>query len=102
MARQQKIRIYLKAYDHKILDNSVRKVVEAVKDTNAKVIGPVPLPTEIRKYCVLRSPHVNKDSREQFEMRIHKRLIDIIGDSDTVKALERIELPSGVFVGIKL
>ena len=102
MARQQKIRIYLKAYDHKILDNSVKKVVDAVKDTNAKIVGPVPLPTEIRKYCVLRSPHVNKDSREQFEMRIHKRLIDIIGDRDTVNSLERIELPSGVFVEIKL
>lgn len=102
MARQQKIRIYLKAYDHKILDNSVLKLVEAVKGENVKIVGPVPLPTEIRKYCVLRSPHVDKDSREQFEMRIHKRLIDIIGDQGAVDSLTRIDLPSGVFVEIKL
>jgi small subunit ribosomal protein S10 len=102
MAKQQKIRIYLKAYDHKILDSSVKKLVAAVKDNNAKIVGPVPLPTEIRKYCVLRSPHVNKDSREQFEMRIHKRLVDIIGDQSVVDSLTRIDLPSGVYVEIKL
>jgi len=102
MAKQQKIRIYLKAYDHKILDNSVQRLVAAVKENNARIVGPVPLPTEIRKYCVLRSPHVNKDSREQFEMRIHKRLVDIIGDQSVVDALTRIDLPSGVYVEIKL
>ncbi|MBR4903047.1 MAG: 30S ribosomal protein S10, partial [Selenomonadaceae bacterium] len=78
MAKQQKIRIRLKAYDHKSLDQSAAKIVETAKKTGASVAGPIPLPTEKNIYTILRSPHVNKDSREQFEMRTHKRLIDII------------------------
>lgn len=99
----QKIRIYLKTYDHKILDQSARKIVETVQKTGAKISGPIPLPTEINKFCVLRSPHVNKDSREQFEMRTHKRLIDIHDPSpDTVDSLLKLDLPSGVNIEVKL
>jgi small subunit ribosomal protein S10 len=99
----QKIRIYLKTYDHKILDQSARKIVETVQKTGAKISGPIPLPTEINKFCVLRSPHVNKDSREQFEMRTHKRLIDIHDPSpDTVESLLKLDLPSGVNIEVKL
>ncbi|HPG58342.1 MAG TPA: 30S ribosomal protein S10 [Candidatus Wallbacteria bacterium] len=98
-----KIRILLKTYDHKILDQSVQKIVNTVKKTGAKISGPIPLPTEINKFCVLRSPHVNKDSREQFEMRTHKRLIDIHDPSpDTVESLQKIDLPSGVNIEVKL
>ncbi len=98
-----KIRILLKTYDHKILDQSVQKIVNTVKKTGAKVSGPIPLPTEINKFCVLRSPHVDKDSREQFEMRTHKRLIDIHDPSpDTVESLQKIDLPSGVNIEVKL
>lgn len=103
MAKQQKIRIRLKAYDHKALDQSAEKIVETAKRTNATVSGPIPLPTERNIYTVLRSPHVNKDSREQFEMRNHKRLIDIIEpSSQTVDALMRLDLPAGVDIEIKL
>mgnify|MGYP002662348144 CR=1 FL=1 len=103
MAKQQKIRIRLKAYDHKALDQSAEKIVETAKRTNATVSGPIPLPTERNIYTVLRSPHVNKDSREQFEMRTHKRLIDIIEpSSQTVDALMRLDLPAGVDIEIKL
>ncbi len=99
----QKIRIRLKAYDHKILDQSLMDLVATVKRTGAKIIGPIPLPTKISKYTVLRSPHVDKKSREQFEMRIHKRLIDIIEPtSKTVDALMKLDLPAGVDVEIKL
>jgi len=98
-----KIRILLKTYDHKILDQSVQKIVNTVKKTGAKVSGPIPLPTDINKFCVLRSPHVDKDSREQFEMRTHKRLIDIHDPSpDTVESLQKIDLPSGVNIEVKL
>jgi len=98
-----KIRILLKTYDHKILDQSVQKIVNTVKKTGAKISGPIPLPTEINKFCVLRSPHVHKDSREQFEMRTHKRLIDIHDPSpDTVESLQKIDLPSGVNIEVKL
>lgn len=98
-----KIRILLKTYDHKILDQSVQKIVNTVKKTGAKISGPIPLPTEINKFCVLRSPHINKDSREQFEMRTHKRLIDIHDPSpDTVESLQKIDLPSGVNIEVKL
>ncbi|OGM06381.1 MAG: 30S ribosomal protein S10 [Candidatus Wallbacteria bacterium GWC2_49_35] len=98
-----KIRILLKTYDHKILDQSVQKIVNTVKKTGAKISGPIPLPTEINKFCVLRSPHVDKDSREQFEMRTHKRLIDIHDPSpDTVESLQKIDLPSGVNIEVKL
>ena len=99
----QKIRIRLKAYDHEIIDQSTKKIVETVVRTQAKVRGPVPLPTEIRKYCVIRSPHVDKDSREHFEMRIHKRLIDIVEPtSKTVESLQRLDLPAGVDIEIKI
>ena len=102
MARQ-KIRIRLKAYDHRILDQSAILIVEAAERTGAAVSGPVPLPTEIRKFCVIRSPHVDKDSREQFEIRTHKRLVDILDPtSKTVDALMRLQLPSGVDIEIKL
>jgi len=102
MARQ-KIRIRLKAYDHRILDQSAVLIVEAAERTGAAVAGPVPLPTEIKKYCVIRSPHIDKDSREQFEIRTHKRLVDILEPtSKTVDALMRLQLPSGVDIEIKL
>jgi small subunit ribosomal protein S10 len=99
----QKIRIRLKAYDHEVVDQSTKKIVETVVRTQAKVCGPVPLPTEIRRYTVVRSPHVDKDSREHFEMRIHKRLIDIVEPtSKTVESLQRLELPAGVDIEIKI
>ena len=99
LAKQQKIRIRLKAYDHK----SSVKIVETAKRTGAMVSGPIPLPTEKNIFTILRSPHVNKDSREQFEMRTHKRLIDILEPtSKTVDALMRLDLPAGVDIEIKL
>ena len=102
MAKSQKIRIRLKAYDHKALDQSAAKIVETAKRTGAQVSGPIPLPTEKNIYTILRSPHVNKDSREQFEMRTHKRLIDIKNPSkETVEALAHLDLPSGVDIEIK-
>jgi len=102
MEKSQKIRIRLKAYDHKALDQSAAKIVDTAKRTGAQVSGPVPLPTEKNIYTILRSPHVNKDSREQFEMRTHKRLIDINNPSkETVETLTRLDLPSGVDIEIK-
>jgi small subunit ribosomal protein S10 len=102
-ATGQKIRIKLKAYDHEIIDQSTKKIVETVVRTQAKIQGPVPLPTEIRKYCVIRSPHKDKDSREHFEMRIHKRLIDIVEPTGkTVESLQRLDLPAGVDIEIKI
>lgn len=102
MARQQ-IRIKLKAYDHRLLDQSARQIVEAAERTGAAVAGPVPLPTTIERFCVIRSPHIYKDSREHFEIRTHKRLIDIIDPtSKTVDTLMRLQLPSGVDIEIKL
>jgi len=99
----QKIRIRLKAYDHKLLDQSVSEIVDTARGTGAKIAGPIPLPTEINKYCVLRSPHVDKKSREQFEIRTHKRLIDILEPSQqTVDALMKLDLAAGVDVEIKL
>ncbi|HHL40183.1 MAG TPA: 30S ribosomal protein S10 [Deltaproteobacteria bacterium] len=99
----QKIRIRLKAYDHRLLDMSVREIVETVRRTGAELRGPIPLPTRINKFCVLRSPHVDKKSREQFEMRTHKRLMDIVEPTQhTVDALMRLDLPAGVDVEIKL
>lgn len=99
----QKIRIRLKAFDHRALDQSSQKIVETARRTGANVAGPVPLPTEKRIFTILRSPHVNKDSREQFEMRTHKRLIDIIDPTPkTVDALMRMDLPAGVDIEIKL
>ena len=102
MPANQKLRIKLKAYDHRMLDRSVMEIVEAVRRTGAKVSGPIPLPTSCNKYTVLRSPHVDKKSREQFEVRTHRRLLDIIDPtSQTVDALLKLDLPSGVDVEIK-
>ena len=99
----QKIRIRLKGYDHEIVDQSTRLIVDTAQKTGAKVSGPIPLPTERNLYCVIRGPHVNKDSREQFEMRTHKRLIDIIKPSaKAMEALTNLELPAGVEIDIKL
>ncbi len=98
-----KVRIRLKAYDHRILDQAAIKIVETVRRTGGKVSGPVPLPTEVQKYTILRAVHKYKDSREQFEMRTHKRLIDINNPSkETVEALTHLDLPSGVDIQIKL
>lgn len=100
---KQKIRIRLKAYDHSVLDQSAEKIVETAKRSGSSVSGPIPLPTERSVYTVLRSVHVNKDSREQFEMRTHKRLIDIVNPTpQTVDALMKLDLPSGVDIEIKL
>ena len=103
MEDQQKIRIRLKAYDHGILDQSVEEIVETAGRTGARVAGPIPLPTVINKYCVLRSPHIDKKSREQFEIRTHKRLLDILEPTQqTIDALMRLDLSAGVDVEIKL
>ena len=100
---KQKIRIRLKAFDHSILDQSAEKIVQTAKNTGAKVAGPVPLPTEKDVVTVLRDPHKYKDSREQFEQRTHKRLIDIITPSQkTVDALSKLEMPAGVYINIKM
>jgi len=99
----QKIRIRLRAYDHEVIDSSAKKIVDTVTRTGAKVAGPVPLPTEKNVYCVIRSPHKYKDSREHFEMRTHKRLIDILDPTPkTVDSLMRLDLPAGVDIEIKL
>ncbi|HOO23364.1 MAG TPA: 30S ribosomal protein S10 [Clostridia bacterium] len=99
----QKIRIKLKAYDHTLIDNSAMKIVEAVKRTGASISGPIPLPTEKEIVTILRAPHKYKDSREQFELRTHKRLIDIYNStSKTVDALMKLDLPAGVDIQIKL
>jgi small subunit ribosomal protein S10 len=98
----QKIRIRLKAYDHRVLDQSARKIVGEAERTGAQCVGPVPLPTRIEKHTVVRSPFVHKDSREQFEIRTHKRLIDIIDPSaKTLDSLTRLNLPAGVDIEIK-
>ena len=103
MTNKQKIRIRLKAYDHQVLDQSAEKIVETAKRTGAKVSGPIPLPTEREIITILRAPHKYKDSREQFEMRTHKRLIDILLPTPkTVDALMRLDLPAGVDIEIKL
>ncbi|MCK4648833.1 30S ribosomal protein S10 [bacterium] len=103
MPRRGRIRIRLKAYDHRLLDQSAQEILQTAKRTGAKVSGPIPLPTKISKYTVLRSPHVDKKSREQFEMRIHKRLLDILEPTPkTIDALMRLDLPAGVDVEIKL
>jgi small subunit ribosomal protein S10 len=103
MAKHEKIRIRLKAYEHELLDKSAQKIVATAERTGADVSGPVPLPTEKEVFTVLRSPHVHKDAREQFEMRTHKRLIDIQDPNNkTVDALMRLDLPAGVNIEIKL
>ncbi len=103
MAAGQKIRIRLKAYDHEVIDQSTKKIVETVLRTQAEIRGPVPLPTEKHRYTVVRSPFKDKDSREHFEMRIHKRLLDIMQPSPkTIDSLQRLDLPAGVDVEIKI
>ncbi len=102
MTDTQKIRIKLRAYDHKLLDQSTQEIVAAAQRTGAQINGPIPLPTAIAKYTVNRSPHVDKKSREQFESRTHKRLLDIVSPTpQTVDALMRLDLPAGVDVEIK-
>jgi len=103
MMDTQKIRIRLKSYDHRLLDQSVVEIVDTAKRTGARVVGPIPLPVRINRFTVLRSPHVDKKSREQFEIRTHKRLVDIVDPtSQTVDALMRLDLAAGVDVEIKL
>ena len=99
----EKIRIRIKAYDHRVLDNAAKKIVETVRRSGGEISGPVPLPTEVEKFTILRAVHKYKDSREQFEIRTHKRLIEIVAPSaETIDALSRLELPSGVDIEIKL
>lgn len=99
----QRIRINLNAFDYRLLDASVQEIVDTAKRTGARIAGPIPLPTRIRKYTVLRSPHVDKKSREQFEVRRHKRLVDIVDPTQkTLDALTELDLPAGVHVEIKL
>ena len=103
MTTEQNIRIILKAFDHKILDQSAVQIVQAAERTGARVKGPVPMPTTIKRFCVIRSPHIDKNSREHFEVRTHNRLIDITGPSSkTIDALTRINVPAGVDISIKL
>ena len=100
---KQKIRIRLKSFDHRIIDQSASQIVDAVERTGAVVVGPVPLPTHIKKFSVIRSPFIDKNSQEQFEIRTHKRIIDIIETtSKTIDALTKLNLPSGVEIDIKL
>jgi small subunit ribosomal protein S10 len=103
MMNSQKIRIRLRAYDHKLLDQSAQEIVDTAKRTGARVAGPIPLPTKISRVCVLRSPHIDKKSREHFEVRTHKRLLDILDPTQqTVDALMKLDLSAGVDVEIKL
>ncbi|MBI2591506.1 MAG: 30S ribosomal protein S10 [Candidatus Brennerbacteria bacterium] len=102
-AIQNKLRLRIKAYDHKLIDNSARQIIETAQRYDAKVIGPIPLPTEMKRYTVNRSTFVHKDSREQFELRVHKRLIDILNPSQKIiEALTALNLPSGVDIEIKM
>ena len=103
MAKSQNIRIRLKAFDHRLIDNSAKEIVDTAKRTGAQVRGPVPLPSKMERFTVLTSPHVDKDARDQYEIRTHKRLMDIVEPTDkTVDALMKLELPAGVDVQIKL
>lgn len=103
MAKAERIRIRLKAFDHQLIDQTAERIVETAKRTGAKVSGPIPLPTEKEIITILRSPHVNKDSREQFERRTHKRLIDILNPTPkTIEAIKSFELPSGVEIETRL
>ena len=100
---KRKIRIKLKSFDHRILDQSAVQIADTVERTGAQIAGPIPLPTHIEKFCVIRSPFIDKDSREQFEIRTHKRVIDILGPTTkTIDALTQLQLPSGVEVDIRL
>ena len=99
----QKLRLRVRAYDHKLIDNSVRQIIETAEKHDASVIGPIPLPTEMKKYTVNRSTFIDKNSREQFEMRVHKRMLDIVNPSaKIIEALTNIELPSGVGIDLKM
>jgi small subunit ribosomal protein S10 len=103
VATNQNIRIRLKAFDHRLIDTSAKEIVDTARRTGAQVKGPVPLPTKMERFTVLTSPHVNKDARDQYELRTHKRLMDILEPTDkTVDALMKLELPAGVDVQIKL
>ena len=103
LALNEKIRLKLESFDHKLLDLSCKQIIESINTTQAKVVGPIPLPTKQRIYCVLRSPHVNKDSREHFEIRIYKRFIDInTGSPSILDLLLKTELPSGVSCSLKV
>jgi small subunit ribosomal protein S10 len=98
----EKIRIRLQSFDHRLLDQSVKDIVIKARRTGAEISGPIPLPTRIHKFCVLRSPHVDKKSREHFEMRVHKRLIDISEyNNDTIEELQKLDLPAGIDVEIQ-
>ena len=100
---KQKIRIRLKAYDHRVIDESARRIVEAAERTGARVVGPIPLPTRIERWTVRRSPFIDKDSQEHFEMRTHKRLIDVLEpNTKTIDTLTRLNLPAGVDIEIKI
>jgi small subunit ribosomal protein S10 len=102
-ATSEKIRIVLKAFDHRLLDQSALQIAEAAERTGAAVAGPVPMPTRIKRFCVIRSPHIDKDSREHFELRTHKRLVDILEPNPkTIDALTRLQMPAGVDIAIKL
>jgi small subunit ribosomal protein S10 len=99
----QKLRLRIRAYDHKLIDNSTRLIIETAEKNDAKIVGPIPLPTEMKRYTVNRSTFVHKDSREQFELRVHKRLIDILNpDQKIIESLSNLNLPAGVDVEIKL
>lgn len=101
--KRQRIRVCLKAYDHRLIDSSAEKIIETAKRTDAKVAGPIPLPTRRKVFCVLRSPHVDKKSREHFEIRTHKRIIDILEPTQqTTEELSRLDLPAGVDIEVKL
>lgn len=100
---RQRIRVVLKAFDHRVLDQSTDHIVETAERAGAQVVGPIPLPTSIKRFCVIRSPHVDKNSREHFEIRTHKRVIDILNPtSKTIDALTRLNMPAGVDISIKL
>jgi len=102
-AQSEKLRIVLRGFDHRLLDQSAAQIVEAAERTGVSVAGPIPLPTRIKRFCVIRSPHVDKDSREHFELRTHKRLVDILEPNPkTVDALTRLQMPAGVDISIKL
>lgn len=99
----QKLRLRIRAYDHKLIDNSARQIIETAEKNDAEIVGPIPLPTEVKKYTVNRSTFVDKDSREQFELRVHKRLIDIMNPSQKIiESLSNMNLPAGVDIEIKI
>lgn len=99
---ENKLSIQLQSYDHKLLDQSAKKIAEVIKKAGSEIVGPMPLPTKIKKYTVLRSVHVNKDSREQFEMRVHRRMIELVNSTDkAISSLTSVHLPAGVGIEIK-